>query len=309
MKKFLRKTGQITDMIPLAALITFLLVLLGQLVGKLLLNRFQTPELAETNPALSIGIRYFQMIGIWIVFLPVIALPKNRTMFKGLMPNSRGNNWKGILAGLLLGFGMNGFCAIMSILLKDISISLWYPQVLPLIILFFCVFVQSAAEELVCRLYLYQKLARRYKNPLVACIGNAVLFGLLHIINPGLNIWAMIQIIAIGILFSVLVYYYDSIYAAFFVHTAWNFCQNMLFGLPNSGIVSPYSLFHLDAASDGLFFDSKFGIEGSLGADILIIIVLIALVVYARKKNLKPVDLWAEEEAKLLEAEAGTTAA
>ncbi len=32
------------------------------------------------------------------------------------------------------------------------------------------------------------------------------------------------------------------------VHMAWNYTQNIIFGLPNSGIVSGFSLFKLDAA-------------------------------------------------------------
>ena len=300
MKKFIRKTGTITDILPIAAVIVFIIVLLGQLLGDFLISFFKTPDLDTVNPALSIGLEYFSVIGCWIVLALTMLFPKNRPMIKGLLPNSRGNNGKGFLLGVLLGFLMNGFCILMSVLFKDISLSLWYVQPLTLILLFFCVFIQSAGEELICRWYLYQKLARRYKNPLVACIGNAVLFSLLHFLNPGLNVWAVMQIFLVGFLFSVMVYYYDSLWGAAAAHTAWNFTQNLLFGLPNSGIVSPYSLFHLDAASNGFFFDTGFGVEGSPGSCLIITLVLIALVINARKKGLKPVDLWAEEEAKLL---------
>jgi membrane protease YdiL (CAAX protease family) len=299
MKKYIRKTAQTSDILPLACLITFVVILLGQGIGDVIVGFFMSPDLETTNPALAIGLSYLSFIGIWIALALFMLFPKNRPMIKGLYGNDRGNNLKGIIIGILIGFGMNGFCALMSILLKDIGVSLWYVEPLKLILLFLCVFVQSGAEELVCRWYLYQKLARRYKNPLVACIGNAVLFGLLHIFNPGLNVWSMVQIIVIGLLLSVMVYYYDSLWGAMLVHTAWNFTQNLIFGLPNSGIVSPYSLFHLDAASSGFFFDPGFGIEGSPGACLVITIVMVVMIVIARKKNLQPVDLWAEEEAAL----------
>ena len=48
---------------------------------------------------------------------------------------------------------------------------------------------------------------------------------------------------------SLMVYYMDSLWCAFAVHTAWNFTQNILFGLPNSGINVPYSVFKLNAAT------------------------------------------------------------
>ena len=110
--------------------------------------------------------------------------------------------------------------------------------------------------------------------------------------------WGLLQIVLIGIQLAVLVHYYNSLWCAFWVHTSWNFTQSILFGLPNSGLVVPYSIFKIDAASTGFFFDAGNGVEGSPGACILIGIVTILLIVYAKKKNLKPHDLWAEKEAE-----------
>ncbi len=308
MKKFIRKTGTISDIIVFAAIITFLVILGGQLVGDWLTSLISTPNMEAEKPALAIGLQYFSFIGIWIVLALLMLFPKNRPMLKALLPNSRGNNLKGVLIGILLGFSMNAFCVVMSIFFKDIGISLWYAEPLKLILLFLAVFIQSGAEELVCRWYLYQKLARRYKSPLVAFIGNAIFFCALHLGNDGINIWGMAQIVIIALLLTVMVYYYDSLWGAMLVHTAWNFTQNLIFGLPNSGIVSPYSLFHLDAASSGFFFDPGFGVEGSPGACLIITIVLIVAFVYAKKKNLQPVDLWAEQEAALEAQEAAVQA-
>ncbi|MBR2675943.1 MAG: CPBP family intramembrane metalloprotease [Solobacterium sp.] len=304
MKKFIRKTGTFTDIIVIAALAAFLIVLAGQLLGDALMNMLSTPNLQEENPALAISLQYLSFIGIWIVLALTLVFPKNRPMLKALRPNSTGNNLGGCLLGLLLGFGMNAFCVVMSILRKDIAISLWYVEPLKLFLIFLAVFIQSGAEELVCRWYLYQKLARRYRSPLVAFIGNAVFFTALHLANPGINIFGMAQIALIALLFSVMIYYYDCLWGAMLLHTAWNFTQNLIFGLPNSGIVSPYSLFHLDAASNGFFFNPGFGVEGSAGACVIITIVLIVMVVIAKKKNLKPVDIWAEQEAELEAKEA-----
>jgi hypothetical protein len=81
------------------------------------------------------------------------------------------------------------------------------------------------------------------------------------------------------------------------MHTLWNFAQNIVYGLPNSGVVSLYSVFKLDAASSGFFFDPVFGVEGSIGAVILLALTLVGLVAYAKKRGLKPYDLWADPEA------------
>ena len=107
-----------------------------------------------------------------------------------------------------------------------------------------------------------------------------------------------------GVLASLIIYYWDSLWAAIWMHTAWNFSQSIVFGLPNSGIVSKYSVFKLEAASarDGIFYNTSFGVEGSKGANAIIggLIVIILLYGLITKRGEKA-DHWEEME----ELEAG----
>ena len=62
----------------------------------------------------------------------------------------------------------------------------------------------------------------------------------------------------------------------------WNFTQNFLFGLPNSGLVSEASVFHLDAATgiSNWIYSYEFGVEGgvpAIFADVLIVAVILIL--------------------------------
>ena len=79
----------------------------------------------------------------------------------------------------------------------------------------------------------------------------------------------------------------DSLWCAFAIHAAWNFTQNILFGLPNSGIVMPYSVFKLDAATarDSFAYNVGFGIEGTLFADIILIIACLLLFFWGQKRK------------------------
>ena len=97
---------------------------------------------------------------------------------------------------------------------------------------------------------------------------NALVFMALHMGNPGVTNLGLLQVFLIGVLFSLIVYYWDSLWTVIWAHTAWNFSQSIVFGLPNSGIVSKYSVFKLEAASarDGIFYNTSFGVEGSMGA-------------------------------------------
>ncbi len=219
--------------------------------------------------------------------MPLCAVFKaNRPILKQLAPNKNGNNLLGIVLGFLLGFGLNGFCIFMSVLTGKIH--LYFNEFNPVLFFVFLFFVavQSGAEEIVTRVYFYQKLRRRYKSPLVAIIGNALLFTCLHLFNDGITVVSVLEIFASGIAFSLLVYYYDSVWSAIMFHTAWNFTQNILFGLPNSGLVSEYSLFKLDAASaqNGVFYNVGFGVEGSVGSVITLILFITVVIIINRGK-------------------------
>ena len=80
-------------------------------------------------------------------------------------------------------------------------------------------------------------------------------------------------------------------------HAAWNFSQSIVFGLPNSGIVSAYSVFKLDAASatNGLFYNVNFGVEGSVGSNLILLTLCIVVLLINRGKG-EHTDIWAEAD-------------
>ncbi len=280
----------------------------GDLLAALLFRLIPVDRLfgliTRSDGAAEFMLEYFWFIGIWIIFILVCVIFKwDRPMLRCLGPNKNGNNLKGVLTGLLLGFGANGLCILMSVLMGDIK--LYFNEFDPLVffVFLFVVLIQSGAEELLDRVYLYQKLRRRYKNPVVAIAGNALVFTALHLLNPGLTVISVLDIIVSGVVFSLIVYYYDGLWAAIMYHTAWNFTQSIAFGLPNSGIVSEYSLFKLEAASaqNGLFYNVNFGVEGSVGALLIETLIVVAIIVVNRGKSEKN-DVWgkaaAEREAR-----------
>lgn len=216
------------------------------------------------------------------------------TDFCGVGSRPLGNNWKYALLGLLLGFVANSVCVLTAWLHNDIALT--YDAVRPLwfFTVFLMVFVQSSAEELLCRGFLYQKLRRSYKNPAVAIVGNSLLFSILHLFNEGITVLAVLNIFITGVWFSLMVYYMDSLWCAFAAHTAWNFTQNILFGLPNSGINVPYSVFKLNVstARNSFAYNVGFGIEGTIMADIVLLIACVMLYLWGRKHGKKSIDVW-----------------
>ena len=340
-QKITRPCGKITDNIIIASILSVVVLSIGAGITSIGFDLLGVQQiLSDWLESDNLGIflsDYLSFAGIWIAVFLFVVIPKgNRPMLKAWGHNRNGNNIKGIIAGILLGFGTNAICVLISWLRGDIKLSYYgfepvillaflgavfiqsgaeelidrlylyqklrrrYRNPLVAIIINSLVFIQSGAEELVDRFYLYQKLRRRYRSPLIAIIVNSAVFMALHILNPGFTAIAGSQIFLVGIIFSLFVYYYDSLWAAMWFHAAWNFTQNLIFGLPNSGIVSEYSIFKLEAATatNGLFYDVKFGVEGSIGSSIILGVLLIVLIIINRRKGEKT-DIWeaAEETA------------
>lgn len=289
MKESIKKS--LSDNILVLYFLSALLIILGQFLG-MLLGIF--PFMTDTEAAVTAAM-YLSFIGIWTLTLLYLRFTKkNRPILQAVGRNAAGNNWKNLLLGTALGFGLNGICILAAWINKDIS--LYYDSFRPVsfVIIFIAVFVQSSAEELVCRGFLYQRLRRSYQNPAVAIIGNSLLFALLHLTNEGVTILSVLNIFIVGILFSFIVCYMDSLWCAMAMHASWNFTQNILFGLPNSGIVSPYSVFRLDtsAARDSFAYNVGFGIEGTLFADMVLVLACICMYLWGRKTGRKPVSVW-----------------
>lgn len=273
-----------TDTWFVSALLAILLMLLGQFLG--ILIEF-IPGIQYTDTVIT-GIMYFEFWGIWaIVLLYMAVTKKNRPLLKYIGTGTKGNNWINLLIGLLIGAGMNGICILAAWLHKDITLTFDSFQPIPFVIIFLTVFVQSSAEELLCRGFLYQRLRRSYKHPAVAIVGNSALFAALHLFNEGVTVLSIINILVVGILFSLMVYYMDSIWCAMAAHAAWNFTQNIIFGLPNSGITVPFSVFKLDAltARNSFAYNVGFGIEGTIFADLVLILGCVLLFMWGRKKK------------------------
>lgn len=249
------------------------LMLHGELLGQLLV---MVPQMLWSIPdRWSFSLMYFAFIGIDLLVLGYCALAEKELMVV-FRPAKRGglagNNGKEFLLGLLIGFIMNGVCILAAWLHGDLDFSMgrFYPVYL--IVTFLCVMVQSGAEELLTRGYMLGALRERY--PLwVAVLANSLLFGALHLTNPGITVISFLDIVLTGVAFSLVVVWRDSLWMAVALHTMWNFTQSILFGLPNSGIVSQGSLLHLEAAKGSLFYDPVFGVEGTW----LAILVQVAL--------------------------------
>ena len=287
------------DEIVLVSLGSFLLVFFGQILG--LIAESFIKRISPGDPFLETFTMYFSTIGVWVLIVLYLLIAKHRRpILKALGPKAKGNSFLYLLLGLAIGFGMNFGCAAVAMLKKDIHLSFAQFDLLKFLALLFAVFVQPSSEELADRAFLFQVLKKGYRNKWVALIGNALVFTALHGLNPGVTVTGLTSIFLSGLLFSLFVWYFDSLWCAFGIHTGWNFTQSILLGLPNSGLVVPYSIFMLDTANanDSFAYHTAFGIEGTLLSVIVLIIVCVITYLLGRKRNQQPLDVWIGFERK-----------
>ena len=284
--------------------VAFLLMMAGGLLSSFLLNPAMkflldtvAPGFTATDTWAAID-HYITFLGIWVltlIFLNQSAL--NRPILKALTTKTKGNNMKMLALGLGVGLGMNLLCAFIAMLNGDIHITFDSFRPISFLFVFLAVLIQSGAEELICRVFVYQRMLRRYGSPVFAALVNAAFFSLLHMGNDGVSFLPLLNIFIYGLLFSAMVIWMDSPWAAMAAHASWNFCQNILLGLPNSGNVLPYSVFKLEAAAatDSFAYSTAFGLEGAITASVTLLVVAGLIAWWGIKRKAAPTQIWAAE--------------
>ena len=233
------------------------------------------------------------------IFVYTGVTKRNRFVLRSFLPGYQRNGMKTLLQGLLVGFIMNFGCIVCALVHGDIKLFYDFAlsQIPLMLFALVCVFIQSTSEELWCRGFVYERITIRY--PLwVAIAVNGLFFAALHLANPGAAVLPIADIAVCGLAFSFAKWYTKSIWFPMGIHTAWNFTQNFLFGLPNSGLVSETSVFTLDAASakSNLIYDAAFGVEGAVPAVAAdAILGIVCLVLAAKNGRLRELGMKHEQ--------------
>ena len=139
-----------------------LIFTIGQILGALLVGLLGgglslVSESLASSDAWSMMQLYLLFIGIWgVMLLRLWVSKKDRSILTVVGPKARGNNGKMLLIGAAAGFGLNAFCVLIAWLHKDIVLYFDSFRPLTLAVIFVTVFIQSSAEELVCRGFLHR---------------------------------------------------------------------------------------------------------------------------------------------------------
>ena len=266
-------------------LIALALMFVGSLIGELLVGVLLRLVPMSDGMVFSAS-NYLTFIGIDALVLLYCTLAEKdvfRSCGAARRGGGRGNTGKGLALGLLVGFGTNALCVLVAWLAGNVDFSVGRLEPLYLLVSFVMVAIQSGAEELLTRGYMFGVLSKRY-NVWVALACNALLFGALHLLNTGVTVLSIVNIVLYGVLLSLVMIYHGSLWFCIAMHTAWNFTQNYLFGLPNSGLVAQQSFLHLEAVRGDVLYSALFGVEGGVVCTVVIGLCCVAAILLGRKK-------------------------
>lgn len=301
MKEIFTKT-HFTNRIIWIVLVWFILYEVVDSLFVLFIGSLPRLLVPDQSAGLSFVLEYYTPLIVSCLFFVLLCLivKKNRFMISTFKPSRKEKSMSKLGLGLLLGFLTNFFCILCALLHGDIKLYFDFSasQIPLMIFALVSVFFQSTSEELWCRCYLYDRINVHY--PLwMAIVINGTLFGMLHLSNPGMTALSLADLIICGIAYSMLRWYSGSIWASFGIHTMWNFTQNFLFGLPNSGLVSEASVFHLDAATgiSNWVYSYEFGVEGGVPA-VFIDLLLVAVILILAKRDGRLGELRESRESK-----------
>lgn len=194
-----------------------------------------------------------------------------------------GRHWKEFLVGL--GLGTLSIAAVFLFLAAIGSIkTAWSPQLDVTSLLFLLLFILVGfAEETFSRGYIMSTL-RQTKNRRTVVLVSAVIFALMHIANSNFSILPFINITAVGILFAFMYIQSGNIWMPIGYHITWNYFQGAVFGFSVSG-ADTGSLFVTENAGTSVLNGGEFGPEGGIAVTAVILLGLVFVQWYYRKKN------------------------
>lgn len=204
-------------------------------------------------------------------------------------PSSLGMNPQGFTPLYVAGSFLASFSLSLiwwiSLASQGLSFSFNSERQLGLILLMLLGFIcQGFLEEFLFRAVFQTFLAIRWGLPF-AMLVNAGMFALAHFANPGASLISVANTVLIGMVFSLMYYYHDSIWFVAGFHSAWNFVLGPVLGVAVSGMSLPSSLLVSKLSTTQTFLTGgAYGFEAGFLVTILSLVLLLLYIFLIRKK-------------------------
>jgi membrane protease YdiL (CAAX protease family) len=140
----------------------------------------------------------------------------------------------------------------------------------------------AISEEFTFRGYLLFLYTRRLHFWWGALILSA-LFGVAHLGNPNENVFGIVQVVVVGMVFCLTLRRTGTLWLAVGFHMTWDWAQTFFYGTPDSGLLGVGRLLNSSSVGPKWLTGGSAGPEGSVVA--FIVLLLFALLVHLRFPN------------------------
>jgi uncharacterized protein len=137
----------------------------------------------------------------------------------------------------------------------------------------------SLSEELAFRGYWLFTMSRRIRF-WPAALFLSVIFGVAHLGNSGENVLGILQVVATGLLFCLMIRRTGNLWFAIGFHAAWDWAETFFYGTPDSGLLGVGRLLNSSVRGPNWLTGGSAGPEGSIFA--IVVVLLCALLIHFR---------------------------
>jgi uncharacterized protein len=120
----------------------------------------------------------------------------------------------------------------------------------------------------------------RFRGFWRAALITSVIFGAAHLFNPGENALGILQVVAIGLLFCLMIRRTGTLWFALGFHAAWDWAETFFYGTPDSGLLGVGRYLNTSVQGPKWLTGGSAGPEGSVIA--FLVLLLCALLVHLR---------------------------
>ncbi|UCE41449.1 MAG: CPBP family intramembrane metalloprotease [Candidatus Aminicenantes bacterium] len=202
---------------------------------------------------------------------------------------SRSRSLTELGSGFLVSFGLVGFMVLFMVLLGYYRIDqASSPEILIDAFVFFG--VGAFIQVLAFRLVLF-RLTEELLGSWLAFALIAVIFGIVHLRNPEAGVWSLVSLVLGDVLLFAAFICTRRIWLVWGLHWGWNFFQDGVFGMPNSGVTEFVSWIQPIIQGPVWITGGRFGIETSFIAFFISLVVGLVILKMAvdKKQIVKPI--------------------
>jgi membrane protease YdiL (CAAX protease family) len=190
---------------------------------------------------------------------------------------------KNLILGTLIGFILQSLTILVIYISGGFSIIAINPVSFILIPLTVA-FTIAIIEEVLVRGIVFRIIEEKLGTYIALSI-SAIIFGGLHMANPGSTLLSGLCVTIAGFLLGGAFVYSRNLWFPIALHFAWNFTQSGIFGAITSGNEKTNSLIVSKIQGSTLITGAEFGPEGSIQATLFCLIATIVLLALSQREN------------------------